>query len=142
MSEMYLLRCSLRQKSGAFPDLPNEEEGGSAALFDPDFVPPPKAEKDDKKGKGKKGKKDKKEKDEKKKKKKKGEEDEGFIMQPSKFVPVIMETCMEYDGKFNGLSRSLYHHCNPMDCSNLARLSSGHCHFTRHVRVNETSLRR
>ncbi|XP_043208792.1 dynein regulatory complex protein 11-like [Amphibalanus amphitrite] len=89
------------QKSGAFPDLPNEEEGGSAALFDPDFVPPPKPEKEDKKGKGKKGKKDKKDKkDEKKKKKKKGEEDEGFIMQPSKFVPVIMEACMEYDEKW------------------------------------------
>ena len=62
-------------------------------------MPPPKPEKEEKKGKGKKGKKDKKEKkDEKKKKKKKGEEDEGFILQPSKFVPTIMEACMEYDG--------------------------------------------
>ncbi|XP_037077754.1 dynein regulatory complex protein 11-like [Pollicipes pollicipes] len=82
---------------GEFPDLPKEEEGGSAAIFDPDFVPPPKPAKEEKKGKGKKDKKDKNKKKEGKKKKKKGDEDEGFIMQPSKFVPAIIEACNEYN---------------------------------------------
>lgn len=67
-----------RDKTGKFPDYPDDDEGGSAAIFkekDPGEMEKEEAQKDEeggKKKKGAKGKKDKKEKKDKKDKKGKG----------------------------------------------------------------------
>lgn len=102
----WFIEC--RDASGKFPDYPGEEEGGSGAIFkekDPAEIEAELKAKEDEKGKGKKGKKGKKEKKDKKKDKKgkgkkgKGddeEEDEGWKMQPSSFVPAISEATDTY----------------------------------------------
>ncbi|XP_044182545.1 dynein regulatory complex protein 11-like [Acropora millepora] len=105
----WFIEC--RDKTGKFPDYPDDDEGGSAAIFkekDPGEMEKEEAQKDEeggKKKKGAKGKKDKKEKKDKKDKKGKGkgkgkggdeEEEEGIKMQVSNFVPTVNEAAATY----------------------------------------------
>ncbi|CAH1783239.1 unnamed protein product [Owenia fusiformis] len=101
----WFIEC--RDASGKFPEIPTEEEGGSAVIFkekDPAEVEKELKEKEegkDKKGKKggkKKDKKDKKKKDKKGKKGKKDddEEEEGWKMAPSNFVPAVNEATDAY----------------------------------------------
>ncbi|ELU03195.1 hypothetical protein CAPTEDRAFT_153643 [Capitella teleta] len=99
----WFIEC--RDASGKFPEYPDEDEGGSGAIFkekDPAEIEAElKAKEDGKDGKGKKGKKEKKDKkkDKKEKKGKKGdddEEDEGWKMAPSSFVPAMGEATETY----------------------------------------------
>ncbi|ELT91740.1 hypothetical protein CAPTEDRAFT_137881 [Capitella teleta] len=98
----WFIEC--RDASGKFPEYPDEDEGGSGAIFkekDPAEIEAELKAKDGKDGKGKKGKKEKKDKkkDKKEKKGKKGdddEEDEGWKMAPSSFVPAMGEATETY----------------------------------------------
>ncbi|XP_053139121.1 dynein regulatory complex protein 11 isoform X2 [Hemicordylus capensis] len=107
----WFIEC--RHVTGKFPDYPDEQDGGSAAIFSektPDEVAAElraKEEEAEKRKKKKKGKKEKKEKEKKKKKgkekeekkpkkKKDEEEDEGWKMGPSNFLPVMEEGNNKY----------------------------------------------
>lgn len=99
----WFIEC--RDATGKFPEYPADDEGGSAAIFkekDPAELEAELKAKEEGKDKGKKGKKEKgkkKEKKEKKGKKGKGddeEEDEGWKMAPSNFVPAINEATETY----------------------------------------------
>ncbi|GFR80966.1 IQ and AAA domain-containing protein 1 [Elysia marginata] len=104
----WFIEC--RDASGKFPEYPDEDDGGSAMIFkekDPAELEKELSEKDDGKAKGKKGKKDKKDKKDKKKDKKgkkgkKGgdddEEEEGWKMAPSNFVPAINDASDTFKG--------------------------------------------
>ncbi|XP_013416976.1 IQ and AAA domain-containing protein 1 isoform X1 [Lingula anatina] len=109
----WFIEC--RDATGKFPEYPDEDEGGSALIFkekDPAEIEAELKAKEEEKGgkggKGKKGKKDKKEKkgkkDKKGKKGKKGkggdddEEEEGWKMAPSNFVPAVHEGQETYKG--------------------------------------------
>ncbi|CAM4538719.1 dynein regulatory complex protein 11 isoform X1 [Lepidochelys kempii] len=101
----WFIEC--RHITGKFPDYPNEEEGGSTAIFSqktPDQVAAELAAKEEEgalkkknkeKGKKEKGKKKKKGKEKGKGKEKKGktdtEEEEGWKMAPSNFLPIMEE---------------------------------------------------
>ncbi|KAM9123063.1 dynein regulatory complex protein 11 [Pangshura tecta] len=95
----WFIEC--RHITGKFPDYPNEEEGGSTAIFSqktPDQVAAELAAKEEAaavkkkpKGKGKKEKKKKKGKGKEKKGKTDTEEEEGWKMAPSKFLPIMEE---------------------------------------------------
>ncbi|XP_048362194.1 dynein regulatory complex protein 11 [Sphaerodactylus townsendi] len=102
-----------RHLTGKFPDYPDEEQGGSTAIFSektPEQVVAELAEKEaeEQKKKGrKKGEKEKKEKGKKKGKEKGGEkkskkkdegEDEGWKMGPSNFLPIMEEGNNKYKG--------------------------------------------
>ena len=98
---------SLRDATGKFPDYPSDDEGGSAAIFKTKEGEGEGEENGEgSKKKGKKGKKKKGEKKEKKKKGKKkgkkgdaggGDEEEGFKLAPSPFIPGIDEASNNYD---------------------------------------------
>ncbi|XP_061463641.1 dynein regulatory complex protein 11 isoform X2 [Rhineura floridana] len=104
----WFIEC--RHMTGKFPDYPDEEQGGSAALFaekTPEEVAAELAAKEEeaqkkkgkkkgKKEKGKKTKKGKEKEDEKKPKKKDEEEEEGWKMAPSNFLPVMEEGNNKY----------------------------------------------
>ncbi|KAJ1187789.1 hypothetical protein NDU88_004559 [Pleurodeles waltl] len=109
----WFIEC--RHVTGKFPDFPDEEHGGSMAIFaekTPEQVAAELAAKEEarekkKKDKGKKGKKKegkkkgKKDKESAKKKGKKGkgeEEDEGWKMAPSRFLPDMTEGDQLYKG--------------------------------------------
>lgn len=107
----WFIEC--RDTTGKFPEYPDDDDGGSAAIFkqkDPAELENELAGKEDgKKGKkdkkGKKGKKDKKDKKDKKGKKgKKGkggddeDEEEGWKMAPSAFVPAVNDGTESYKG--------------------------------------------
>lgn len=82
-----------REQTGKFPDFPDEEDGGSAKIFElPLPAPPP--EDDGKKKKGGKG--SSKSTASSKPAKKKGEEEEDVILPPSKFVDVLQSGLTEY----------------------------------------------
>uniref|UniRef100_A0AAY4E213 ATPase AAA-type core domain-containing protein n=1 Tax=Denticeps clupeoides TaxID=299321 RepID=A0AAY4E213_9TELE len=113
----WFLEC--RHATGKFPDFPSAEDGGSAAIFaqkTPEQVATELAAKEEEKGKKRqmKGKKDKKsakeQKDKKKDKKgkskgKKGrmeggeEEEKGWKMTPSSFLPAVVEGTKMYKGE-------------------------------------------
>ncbi|KAL5266277.1 hypothetical protein ACHWQZ_G003637 [Mnemiopsis leidyi] len=97
-----------RDATGKFPDYPSDDEGGSAAIFKTKNGEGGEdgAEGEGGKKKGKKGKKKKGEKKEKKKKGKKkggkgkeggGDDEEGFKMVPSMFIPGIEEASSTYE---------------------------------------------
>ncbi|GFT29890.1 dynein regulatory complex protein 11 [Nephila pilipes] len=98
-----------QELNGDFPDFPTEEEGGSTVMFEiaekklsePESKSIEKEEK-----KGKKDKKDKKEKDDKSKDKKKNKDDEeeppGYILKPSKYIPIMLELLKEYEKNWKG----------------------------------------
>ncbi|XP_053899886.1 dynein regulatory complex protein 11 isoform X1 [Malaclemys terrapin pileata] len=105
----WFIEC--RHITGKFPDYPNEEEGGSTAIFSqktPDQVAAELAAKEEEAAVKKQTKeKGKKEKGKKKKKKKKGkgkekkgkmdtEEEEGWKMAPSNFLPIMEEGNNQY----------------------------------------------
>uniref|UniRef100_F6UHC0 Uncharacterized protein n=1 Tax=Ciona intestinalis TaxID=7719 RepID=F6UHC0_CIOIN len=97
----WFIEC--RDATGKFPDYPDEEDGGSALLFrekTPEEVEAElKAKEEDKgKKKGKKGKKSGK-KSGKKKKIFKQEEEPGWKMQESKFIPAVSEAHNNFESK-------------------------------------------
>merc|ERR1711974_435244 len=101
----WFIEC--RDATGKFPEYPDADDGGSAMIFkekDPAELEKELNEKDDGKGKGKgkgKDKKKDKKKDRKGKKGKKGdddEEEEGWKMAPSNFVPAVNEASDTYKG--------------------------------------------
>ena len=99
---------TFRDATGKFPDYPSDDEGGSGAIFKTkNGEGGEEGGEEGGKKKGKKGKKKKGEKKEKKKKGKKkggkdkgaggGEDDDGFKMVPSMFIPGIEEASMTYE---------------------------------------------
>ncbi|MBN3287535.1 DRC11 protein, partial [Polyodon spathula] len=104
--------------TGKFPDYPDEEDGGSAAIFaekTPEQVAAELAAKEEEKEKKKsKGKKDKKSGKKEKKKDKKGkgkgkkgkgdkeEEEQGWKMAPSNFLPTVVEGSKSYKDVWQG----------------------------------------
>uniref|UniRef100_A0AAR2IRL4 ATPase AAA-type core domain-containing protein n=1 Tax=Pygocentrus nattereri TaxID=42514 RepID=A0AAR2IRL4_PYGNA len=100
----WFLEC--RDATGKFPDFPSAEDGGSASIF---AQKTPEQEKEKKKSKGKKEKNSSKERKEKKKDKKgkakgKGgkadmeDEEKGWKMSPSNFLPTVTEGAKLYRG--------------------------------------------
>ncbi|XP_019378896.1 PREDICTED: IQ and AAA domain-containing protein 1 [Gavialis gangeticus] len=104
----WFIEC--RHITGKFPDYPDEEDGGSIVIFSqktPEQVAAELAAKEEElqkksKDKGKKGKKEKekkkkgKEKGKEKKEKKVNEEEEGWKMAPSNFLPIMEEGNNQY----------------------------------------------
>ncbi|XP_075036492.1 dynein regulatory complex protein 11 isoform X1 [Mixophyes fleayi] len=112
----WFIEC--RHATGKFPDLPEEEDGGSKVIFaqkTPEEVAAELAAKEEAKDKKKKGKKEKgkkkgkKEKDKAKGKKGKGKEQEeepGWKMSPSQFLPGITSANHTYEGVWQNRDES------------------------------------